>query len=203
MMTASERVYRMLLRAYPAGFRREYEAPMLQHFRDQLRAAAGAREWLGLWLRTATDLVRTLPLCHLENWLPHHGNFRFEGEALQAIFFARYEASSFGRSEITLEHLLLGVLRQDQALRSALAGREEEARRRIEAMESDRRRTPPTEDLPLSEECRTAIQGAIEEANDCAEPRVRTPHLIRAILKQESTLAAHILRDCGFGSGRG
>jgi len=63
---AAERVYALLLRAYPAAFRERFGAEMRQLFRDRRRDAAergegAARFWLGL----AADAVRSLPAQHL------------------------------------------------------------------------------------------------------------------------------------------
>ncbi len=43
---------------------------------------------------------------------------RYTEKARRTIFFARYEASSFGQPYIEAEHLLLGILREDKALTS-------------------------------------------------------------------------------------
>lgn len=48
--------YRVLLALYPRSFRRSYSQPMIQLFSDHVRDV-GARAWL----RTAPDLVRTIP----------------------------------------------------------------------------------------------------------------------------------------------
>ncbi len=194
-MTTLERIYRILLKAYPESYRRGYEDPMVQHFRDQLRAAIGERTLLRFWVRTITDLARTALARHVERWLPCHGKFRFTGEAGKAIFFARYEASSFARSDIALEHLLLGLLRNDAVLPSKLVC---DVVRRIEGMEAVKRRMPASEDLPLSPECKLAIKDATWEAKVSVEKRVGSRHLLEAIFQQESTLAVRILRDCGI-----
>jgi hypothetical protein len=66
-MTPSERVYRWLLKAYPDQFRREYEEPMLQLLRDQLRACGGDRRCVALlWGRTLADTLRAAPTMHWE-----------------------------------------------------------------------------------------------------------------------------------------
>jgi ATP-dependent Clp protease ATP-binding subunit ClpA len=41
---------------------------------------------------------------------------RFTEKARRTVFFARYEASQLGSQEITSEHLLLGLLRDDKAV---------------------------------------------------------------------------------------
>ena len=61
-VSTSARLYRLLLAAYPARFRREYAEPMVQVFRDCCRAASrqrGARGIAWLWLATLRDLART------------------------------------------------------------------------------------------------------------------------------------------------
>jgi hypothetical protein len=55
-------LYRTLLVAYPAAFRRAYGAQMLQVFRDRCRQATqaqGRRGLLALWVPTLADLFRT------------------------------------------------------------------------------------------------------------------------------------------------
>ncbi|MBA2783388.1 MAG: hypothetical protein M3514_10100 [Actinomycetota bacterium] len=61
-MSRSERVYRMLLLAYPRDFRREYGLQMEQAFGDLYREACerGGRSTIALlWALTITDLART------------------------------------------------------------------------------------------------------------------------------------------------
>ena len=63
-MSLHERTYRLLLRAYPEGFRSTYGREMEQVFRDQRREAAkcDAR----LWAETMWDVVRSAPALRLE-----------------------------------------------------------------------------------------------------------------------------------------
>jgi hypothetical protein len=63
-MTIWERIYRVLLKAYPATFYREYGEPMMQLFRDQLREAVRTRQLLRFFGRIIADLVRTAPACY-------------------------------------------------------------------------------------------------------------------------------------------
>jgi ATP-dependent Clp protease ATP-binding subunit ClpC len=60
---------------------------------------------------------------------------RYTEKARRAIFFARFEASKYGSSSIETEHLLLGLLREDQALsqRSPKPGLGESVRKEIES----------------------------------------------------------------------
>jgi hypothetical protein len=131
----SERLYRILLRAYPARYRREYEEAMAQRFRDQLRAANTVGKILGLWARTISDFALTVAARHLECGTRGYGFVvplrpRYQGlppgyteGAMRSIYLARLEADALGSEEISLEHLLLGTLRHDPELGAAVLGR--------------------------------------------------------------------------------
>lgn len=56
------RLYRWLLRLYPAGFRQNYAAPMERQFRDDLAETHSARAVAALWIRLFIDATRSLPL---------------------------------------------------------------------------------------------------------------------------------------------
>ena len=61
-MSRFERVYRLLLLAYPGEFRREYGPQMEQAFGDQYREARERGRGCGislLWMRTISDIVKT------------------------------------------------------------------------------------------------------------------------------------------------
>lgn len=192
----SEDLYRILLKVYPVGFRREYEEAMLQCFRDQMRASKTMHQRVRLCFRTLADLARSVPARHLDCLLPRHGNFRFSDSARQALFCARHEASSFSRAEISLEHLLLGVLRNDREAAATLLGPAgiEAIVQAIEAHEPNARRTPSHEDLALSQECKAVITRA-GRAVAGSGASVTTSHLLTAILHQDSSVAARLLRE--------
>jgi hypothetical protein len=192
-MTVSERIYRVLIRAYPARYRREYAEPMAQLFRDRLREAKTAWAVSRLWMHTLADLASTVPTTHLERLGPHCSNHGLRPETGRAIFFARFEAGCFGRKEITLEHLLLGVLREDRKLAREILSPEalDLVRRTIEAHEAQPRQTPTRGDLPLNQDAKAAIAEAIRRGG--IGPR----NLLIGILQQESSRASRILREHG------
>jgi len=67
-LTASGRLYRLLLAGYPPAFRRRYGQEMAQVFHDCARDAHQQRGLTGLielWIRTLGDLVTTVPREHL------------------------------------------------------------------------------------------------------------------------------------------
>jgi len=64
-MSFAEKLYRLLLRAYPARLREEHGPEMLQLFGDQLRDARARGHVARLWLRTSADWLRTMLVEHL------------------------------------------------------------------------------------------------------------------------------------------
>ena len=62
-MSGEERVYGLLLRAYPAPFRDDYAGQMLQVFRDLRRDRPGIMQF---WSRILWDVVRSAPALRLE-----------------------------------------------------------------------------------------------------------------------------------------
>ena len=55
------KLYRKLLRLYPASFRQEYEGAMDRQFRDEQRDAQGWKENFGLWLHALSDIAVSAP----------------------------------------------------------------------------------------------------------------------------------------------
>ena len=67
--TTSDRLFRLLLRLYPAGHRAEYSEAMAQHFRDVCRDAYrqnGRRGLIRMWIKVAGDTLKNAPL---EQWM--------------------------------------------------------------------------------------------------------------------------------------
>jgi len=194
-MTLSERVYRFLLRAYPARYREHYAEPMACCFRDQVRDSRGPAALARLWLRTGVDLLWTIPARHLSQRVRfgRHPVIYAEG-VRQALFAARAEASSFGRSEITVEHLLLGLLRNDERLQQELGpAAVKSIVRELESAEGTPRRVPPMEDLRLSFAARRALDVARFYGLASEDRRVELRDLRRGILASDS-LAARLLK---------
>jgi putative ABC transport system permease protein len=57
----SLKLYRWLLRLYPAGFRENCGGPMEREFRDELGESHGVRALAALWIRLLADLAVSIP----------------------------------------------------------------------------------------------------------------------------------------------
>ncbi|HMF53851.1 MAG TPA: Clp protease N-terminal domain-containing protein [Edaphobacter sp.] len=125
---------------------------------------------------------------------------RYTEKARQVIFFARYEASSFGNPWIEAEFLLLGLLRANKhtVLRwlgdgdGELSLREEIARQVHKGP-----RTPTSVDLPLSHEAERVLSYAAEEASVLSHPFIGTEHLFLGLLRDPQSQVAKILFERG------
>jgi hypothetical protein len=95
---------------------------MTQCFRDQLRAADTGGKRVHLWFRTITDFALNAPARHLDTPPRTPYPNAYSERARRAIYLARLEKGPFSYGEIGLEHLLLGALRSDEELASALLG---------------------------------------------------------------------------------
>ena len=60
-MRLSLRLYRFLLKFYPASFRENYSGPLQRQFLDDYAEARGASGVLRLWSQTGGDWLRSLP----------------------------------------------------------------------------------------------------------------------------------------------
>jgi hypothetical protein len=203
---ASEELYRVLLKAYPASYRHEYEEYLAQSFRDQLHSATTWARRARLWFRATRSLVRNAPVRHLRHlWdftmprsRPTGDNNRYS-EISRALWLARFEAGSSHSGEIRLEHLLLGTLRHDRELATVLLGSHglETIARSIQTTVAYT--TPANEtqttlpEIPLNVECKRALAMAAQEAR--YSKKINPRHVLSAILHQDMSLAARLFRQ--------
>lgn len=125
---------------------------------------------------------------------------RYKQRARRVIFFARYDASRLGTPQIESEHLLLGLVREDEPLlnRFLTSGVSDESiRAQVLARTSVGEEFPIAVDLPLSQACKRALTCAAEEADRLGEKQVGTEHLLLGLLRVEDCLAAQMLRERG------
>ncbi len=125
---------------------------------------------------------------------------RYTERARRSIFFARYEASELGTSEITGEELLLGILREDKTVAIQLnPGAAEAIRKELEQLAPPKEeRLPTSVDMPVGEEVQRALACAAEEAEAMHHKHIDTPHLALGLLRVEDGLAAKLLRKHGL-----
>src|ERR1051326_1350073 len=91
---------------------------------------------------------------------------RYTERARRVIFFGRYEASQFGSTSIEVDHLLLGMLREDHSLfaRFLRGASLDSIRKEVTDGLEVREKVPTSIDLPLTEEGKLVFKYASEEA---------------------------------------
>jgi hypothetical protein len=126
---------------------------------------------------------------------------RYTEKARRVIFFARYEASEFGAPCIETEHILLGLLKEDDALTNRFLRSlksTDSIRESIRAVTPARPKISTSVDLPLSHESQRVLAYAAEEADRLSRQDLGTEHLLLALLREEKGLAATLLRERGL-----
>jgi hypothetical protein len=126
---------------------------------------------------------------------------RYTEKARRAIFFARYEASNYGSPSIEIEHLLLGILREDHSLAKWFPVEynvQAKVRSEIEKRITPGERIPTSVEVPLTDECKQALTLAAKTSQKLGHHQVEPEHILVGILKVETSLAAQILIALGL-----
>ena len=105
-MSAAERVYRLLLRAYPAGFRAEFGREMVLVFRDRRREAAA--RGIRFWWDMIWDVARSAPALRLDAF-----RIRWEGDI---------QTGEEKMRTMAILAVLIGMAETANALAEGLAG---------------------------------------------------------------------------------
>ena len=128
---------------------------------------------------------------------------RYTEKARRVIFFSRYEASQYGSPYIETEHLLLGLIREgDEILRWTPGLTANFLREKI--AEATHRAAPlsTSVDLPLSKDCRRALDFAKNEADRLANKEIDREHLLLGLLDVEKCFATQLLLQAGADAAR-
>jgi ATP-dependent Clp protease ATP-binding subunit ClpC len=127
---------------------------------------------------------------------------RYTEKARRVIFFARYEASQFGASQIEAEHILLGVIREDKQLVNRFFRQSLEdiasIRQEIEGRMIHGDRSAHDIDLPLSSESKRVLTFAAEESELLGHRHIGTEHLLLGLLREENSIAGEVLYASGL-----
>ncbi|HEY7346693.1 MAG TPA: Stp1/IreP family PP2C-type Ser/Thr phosphatase [Ktedonobacterales bacterium] len=120
----SERLYRLLLLAYPRAFREEYASEMVLVFRDAYYEAL--RRWgtlgaMRLWSDVFSDFVKTVCIQWVRSWVQRDGrDFALAGkEQLAMTVQFRLDVgqrTDIGRKRANNEDQLISVIPEDQQL---------------------------------------------------------------------------------------
>jgi ATP-dependent Clp protease ATP-binding subunit ClpC len=125
---------------------------------------------------------------------------RYTERARRVIHWSKYIASQRGCPEIEVEHLLLGLLREDMSLAERFLGSPwavESIWKRVDQSRPIGKGPLGPGDLPLNNEGKRVLAFAVEEADRVSSERIGTAHLLLGLLREKKCLAAEILDERG------
>lgn len=125
---------------------------------------------------------------------------RYTEKARRTIFFARYEASQFGSNYITLEHLLLGLLREDPWLQRQLGplGLQRVREYIVKQSQLGGKSLSTAVDLPLDPACQQVLIQMAEVIEAIPHRMIDSSDLVLGLLAKEASVAAAALRKFGI-----
>lgn len=123
---------------------------------------------------------------------------RYNDKARRVIFFARHEASQFGREQIEADFILLGIAREDPKLCDQWLGANyADMRETFSRLYTTGERVGTSVDLPLSAEARRVLAHAEEEAERMASRQITPEHLLLGLFREPGCEAAKMLTARG------
>lgn len=130
---------------------------------------------------------------------------KFTPDAKKALLYAEQEARNEHIGYIGTEHLLLGILSQNESLGSVILQHfnvASEAIRRIlkETNAKRQHKEAPSENLELTGFAKKTIRDAVSAAYKYNHAHVGTEHMLYALVGQEGTAAVVILEELGVAA---
>jgi len=129
---------------------------------------------------------------------------RFSERAVRVIMAAQEEAKRTSSDQVGAEHLLLGMLRENEPVilktlehfnTSPLKLKE-----RIEQEIVKIKEIPPGGEIPFSPQVKKVIEYAWEEARGLGHSYIGSEHLLLAILKEGTGISAKVLAEVGISA---
>ena len=125
---------------------------------------------------------------------------KFTERARQVIFLAQEEAASLGSNAVDDEHLLLGLLRQEDSIAWALLGRTSvDVRKLRRSVKENIKRGPglTKEDMQLTAQAKRVVDLSYDEARLLESKAIGTEHLLLGLLRHEEGPAFAALSKAG------
>jgi ATP-dependent Clp protease ATP-binding subunit ClpA len=176
--------------------RQRIEIPV--HFYERLAQIAETED------RTITSVLNQLLLQALSNyqpmWIPSKHLSRLNEHAQHVLTLAREEAQSFNHHYIGTEHVLLGLLREQQGLAALVLstlGVELDATRAIIERQMGRGNDVNSEEIDYVPRVRKVLSLAMDEAERQGNMLVRTEHMLLGIVREGGGVAANVLDHFG------
>jgi ATP-dependent Clp protease ATP-binding subunit ClpC len=126
---------------------------------------------------------------------------RFTDHARQVVVLAQEEARALGHPAIGSEHILLGLLREEEGLASRVLGSlgvEIEAMRERVAQLAGRGDHETTGQIPFTPGATKVLELSLREALALGHNYIGTEHILLGIAREKDGMAARVLLDAGL-----
>ena len=126
---------------------------------------------------------------------------RFTERARKAVFYAQEEAGKWNQNFVGPEHLLLGLVREDDSFTAHILDRIGVSRDQIRS-EVHKHLSPGTDgqgkDLMLTPSAKQVVDLAYAEAKSLKNPYIGGEHLLLGLIAEQEGLAARVLTGLGM-----
>jgi ATP-dependent Clp protease ATP-binding subunit ClpC len=122
------------------------------------------------------------------------------------LALAQDEAERLAHNYIGTEHLLLGLVREDNGIAGKvlrdLGAKPERVSEMVERMTGAGRRAPSTGKIDLTPRTKQVIEFAVDEARKLQHAYISTEHLLLGLIRQNDGVAVDVLRQLGLTTDR-
>ena len=128
---------------------------------------------------------------------------RFTGRARQAVVFAQDEARELRHNYIGTEHLLLGLLREEEGVGAQVLGELGVSLDAVRAQVAEiigRGDVVTTGQIPFTPRAKKVLELSLREALTLGHNYIGTEHVLLGIARENDGVAARILLDKGAGA---
>jgi ATP-dependent Clp protease ATP-binding subunit ClpC len=126
---------------------------------------------------------------------------RFTERARQVVVLAQEEARGLRHNYIGTEHLLLGLIREEEGIAArVLEGfgiTAEEVRARIERVVGPAEEAPAGQMMPFTPRAKKVLELALREALSLGHNYIGTEHVLLGLVREEKSVGTRILFDFG------
>jgi ATP-dependent Clp protease ATP-binding subunit ClpA len=124
---------------------------------------------------------------------------RFTERARRIVFFAQEEAARLGENYVNTEHLLLGLVRENDSVAACILERMGVSLNRIrsEVERQVTRGNGQVQDLQLTPRGKRVVDLAYDESRLLSNNYIGTEHLLLGLIREEEGLAGRVLAQQG------
>ncbi|GBF96568.1 ATP-dependent Clp protease ATP-binding subunit [Raphidocelis subcapitata] len=125
---------------------------------------------------------------------------KFSERSIKAVMISQQQAKELGASEVTTDHVLLGLVAEDTASKAGYLDTgltQERARAAVEAISGRRKANTAADNIPFSREVRKTFEAATNECKRSGIAYISPEHIMLAMLGQGDCMARRVLVSIG------